>query len=151
MLSARRMQIKPFGVTSVVKVRLMHKSGKTFHGFGCWYVCIGCRTPKFEVAAPEPANVPLRRYECGERAEMLFHILLSKGTFSWNVPYDWFTGAESPLSDGTNGFASPFNVVSAFYFVFFLFFEKKIKKIQWNNFKWFNWTFCFASKFFRNV
>lgn len=115
MLSVRRrMLINPFAETSVVNVRLMHKSGKIFHG---WYECIGFFVPKMEVdvAAPALGSVPLRRCECGERAEMLLQILLSNGIFNWKVPYDWSAEAESPLSDGTNGVASPFNDDSVFF------------------------------------
>lgn len=48
------------------------------------------------------------RWLFGEHAEMVFQILLSNGTFNVNVPYVWLL-AVSPLSDGVNGAASPFN------------------------------------------
>lgn len=149
MLSVRRMEIKPFAETSAVNVRLMHKSGKIFHGLEYWYIeCIGFRVPTLEVDAaavkppppiplPLPNIPPLRRCACGERAEMLLQILLSNGIFNKNVPYDWSAEveAESPLSVGTNGVASPFNFDS----VFFKGLEKKLSELNLNEKKIF---FC---------
>lgn len=94
MLSVRRMEIRPFAETSVVNVRLMHRSGKIFLGLEYWHIgCIGFRVSIMELdtaAPPTPFenDPPLRRCACGERAEMVLQILLSNGIFNKNVPYD---------------------------------------------------------------